>query len=129
MTEADVLRQESVARARDELEGAEALLAAGHPRIALTRAYFAAFHAVRALLFRAGLQPQSHRGVHALFHAHFVRLGTYDSATAAVFARLQKYREEADYSVGFGEDATFVAAELASARALVDRLLADVGAD
>ena len=63
---------------------------------------------------------------HALFHAHFVRDGTYDSATAAVFARLQKYREEADYSVGFGEDAVFVASELANARTFVDRLLGDV---
>lgn len=128
MTESQILEQESVAHARDELAAAEALLAAGHPRVALTRSYFAAFHAVRALLFRAGLQPQSHRGVHALFHAHFVRTGTYDSATAAVLARLQKYREEADYSVGFGEDAAFVTTELASARVLVERLLADLDA-
>lgn len=128
MTEAEILQQESIARARDELEAAEALLAAGHPRVALTRSYFAAFHAVRALLFRAGLQPQSHRGVHALFHAHFVRTGVYDGATAAVLARLQKYREEADYSVGFGEDAAFVAGELAGARVLVERLLADIAA-
>lgn len=125
MTEHDLLRGESVTLARDELAAADALLAAGHPRVALTRTYFAVFHAVRALLYRSGLDPQSHRGVHALFHAHHVRSGAYDTAAAATFARLQRYREDADYAVGFGQDAVFVQRELDEARALVERLLRD----
>lgn len=125
MTEREIQERESVERARDELAAAEALLATKHPRVALTRTYFAVFHAVRALLYRAGFDPQSHRGVHSLFHTHFVRTGSYDAASAATFARLQKYREEADDSVGFGEDPDFVRGELASARELVERLLGD----
>jgi uncharacterized protein (UPF0332 family) len=122
VTEREILAAEGDAHARDELAAAEALLAAGHPRVALTRVYFAAFHAVRALLYRGGFEPQSHRGVHALFHAHYVRGGSVDSGDASIFARLQKYREEADYSVGFGDDASFVARELEAARGLVERV-------
>jgi uncharacterized protein (UPF0332 family) len=123
--ERDVMFSEELARAHDELAAADALLAANHPRVALTRAYFAAFPAVRALLYRGGFDPQSHRGVHALFHAHFVRTGSYDTAAAATFARLQKYREEADYSIAFGEDRLFVERELAAARILVQRVVSD----
>jgi uncharacterized protein (UPF0332 family) len=128
VTEAEILQQESIARARDELEAAEALLAAGHPRVALTRSYFAAFHAVRAQLFRAGLQPQSHRGVHAFFTRTSFGPACTTERRPQCSPGFRKYREEADYSVGFGEDAAFVAGELAGARVLVERLLADIAA-
>lgn len=45
-----------------------------------------------------------------------------DATGASIFARLQKYREEPDDSVGFGDDASFVARELEAARGLVERV-------
>lgn len=57
---------DDLAMAAEELRAAETLLAAGLPHVALTRAYFAVFHAVRARLYAAGLEPRTHSGTHHL---------------------------------------------------------------
>ena len=44
---------------------------------AANRIYYAAFHAVSALLIHQGFNVKSHRGVMALFGAHFVRTGIF----------------------------------------------------
>jgi hypothetical protein len=106
--------------ADEELQGAAALLRAGYPRIALTRAYFAVFHGARALLYAAGFEPRTHAGVQHLFNLHFVRSGRFDAATARLLARLQKYREEADYSRAFVVDAEGAMEELDAARVFVE---------
>jgi len=50
---------EELALAREELSAADHLIAAKLPRVALGRAYFAAFHACRAILYARGLEPLS----------------------------------------------------------------------
>lgn len=111
-----------LALAADELEAAEGLLGLGHPRIALTRTYFAVFHAVRARLFAEGLEPKTHAGVHHLWNLHLVKPGVYDAATSRLLARLQKYREEADYAREFVVDEPGAREELAAAKGLVERI-------
>jgi len=108
--------------ADEELRAADALLAAGLPRIALTRAYFAAFHAVRALLYAEDLAPRSHSGVLHLFNVHVVRAGRVDPGASRLLARLQKFREEADYAQAFVVDEAGAREELDAARALVARM-------
>ena len=76
---------------------AEILLAKGMPRIALSRCYSAVFHAARAKLFSEGLEPRTHAGVQHLLNVHFARTGHFDAAVSRLLARLQKFREEADY--------------------------------
>lgn len=117
-----------VERAREELVAAEHLLDGELPRIAIARVYFAVFHAIRALLYHAGFDPQSHRGVVQLFGLHFVRTGQYDSVALRIVTRLQKFREEADYGEGFSADAAWVRDELTAARVLVDRVLGELAA-
>jgi uncharacterized protein (UPF0332 family) len=51
---------EEIELALEELRVAETLLDAGFYRVALTRAYFAVFHAVRARLYAEGIEPRSH---------------------------------------------------------------------
>lgn len=111
-----------LALADDELEAAEGLLSLGHPRIALTRTYFAVFHAVRARLFSEGLEPKTHAGVHHLWNLHLVKTGVYDPATSRLLARLQKYREEADYAREFVVDEAGAREELEAAKGLVERI-------
>ena len=69
--------REEIELAQEELRAADTLLEAGLHRIALTRAYFAVFHAVRARLYVEGLEPRSHGGAQQLFNLHFVRPGIY----------------------------------------------------
>jgi uncharacterized protein (UPF0332 family) len=115
-----------MARADEELRAAEHLLAHGFARIALTRAYFAAFHAVRALLYARGHEPRTHRGAISLFGQHFVKHGTYPAADGWLLSRLQRFREEADYSDAFVADPALARQELDAARDLVRRIAADL---
>lgn len=108
--------------ADEELRVTDHLLDLGHPRIALVRAYFTVFHAVRARLYAEGLEPRSHGGVQHLWNAHLVKPGIYDPATSRVLARLQKFREEADYARAFVVDDAGAREEIAAARGLVERI-------
>jgi uncharacterized protein (UPF0332 family) len=108
--------------ADEELRAAEHLLQARLGRIALARAYFAVFHAVRARLYAAGLEPRTHGGVQYLWNVHLVRTGLYDAGTSRLLARLQKFREEADYAQAFVVDEAGAREEVEAARGLVERI-------
>jgi uncharacterized protein (UPF0332 family) len=62
-----------------------------------------------------------------LFHLHFVKPGKFDPADARLLARLQKYREEADYSEGFVVDEAGARDEIEAARRLVSEIRARIG--
>jgi uncharacterized protein (UPF0332 family) len=108
-----------LAAANEELRAADALLKIGLARIALTRAYFATFHALRALLYAEDLAPRSHEGVQHLFNLHFVKTGRFEPAVSRLVARLQKFREEADYAQAFVVDQAGAVEEITAARELV----------
>lgn len=106
--------------ADEELRAAEALLADGLPRIAVGRIYFALFHAVRAQLYAEGFEPRTHRGAQHLFNLHFVRTGRFEPATSGLIARLQKFREEADYAPTFLVDVEGARHDLEAARGMIE---------
>lgn len=57
------------------LDQARGLRTLGHPDGVLSRAYYAVFHAARALLVSLGLEIKSHRAVLNQMSDHFVRTG------------------------------------------------------
>jgi len=75
---------------------AEDLRRLGHSAEAVTRYYYACFHAARAALLSLGLEPASHSGVRTLFHQHFVP--AVPNPVARTLGYLQQAREDADYS-------------------------------
>ena len=117
-----------VSLADEELASAESLLEAGFPRVSLTRTYFAAFHAARAILYASGFEPRSHGGVRHLFNLHFVKTARVEPGASRLLARLQKYREEADYSRAFVVDADGAREELEAARAFVGTIRGQIAA-
>ncbi len=108
--------------ADEELRAAEGLLRDGVPRIAIARAYFAVFHALRAQLYAEGFEPRTHGGAQHLFNLHFVRTGRYEPSTSRLIARLQKYREDADYAPAFVVDPRGAREDLDTAREFVARV-------
>jgi uncharacterized protein (UPF0332 family) len=116
-----------VAAARDALRVAEAALALGIRRDAMSRAYYAVFHAARALLLLEGIEPKTHPGVLRMLGEHLLRAGKLDAGFLALFTRLQAYRQASDYGYAFDVDATEVVREIESARTFVDRAAAAVG--
>jgi uncharacterized protein (UPF0332 family) len=113
-----------VEKADASLRAADLCLHAGLFDDAVSRAYYAAFHMVQALLLTLGLESRTHGGAHDLFYVQFVRTGQIAPHVAKRFAALQKFREQADYARAFhftGDDAR---EEVTSARAICVELRA-----
>ena len=118
--------REEFERARACLEEARTLDRAHLPYGAASRAYYAVFHAARALLFSTGIEVQTHRGVAAMIGEHFVKPGALDSAMGRLLSRMQRDREDADYLAGavFTEsDTREMIANAESFLAAVERIL------
>lgn len=112
---------DELTRADTCLAEANTLHGAGLPHGAASRAYYAAFHAARALLFSAGIETKSHRAVVSLVGEHFVRPGRLSPEAGRLLARLQRDREDADYDTG----AVFTATEAASMIGRAQQFVAD----
>jgi hypothetical protein len=112
---------EALTRAREATQAADALLAAGLHRDAVSRAYYATFHYVRALLLARGMESRTHGGAFQLLHREFVRPGLLPSVPGWQLAGLQRSREMADYDSA----AEFSAQEVRSLLALVASFAAD----
>jgi hypothetical protein len=104
----------------DALQAARHLLALGLHNDAVSRAYYAAFHFVRALLLTEGGEPRTHRGVVALLERDFVATGRIEPDVAARLARLQTFRGLADYDARERVSARRAREEVAAAEAVVD---------
>ena len=88
---------EELALASEALGDAETLFREEKLRGAISRGYYALLHGVRALLVARGLEARTHQGAETLFHQHYLRTKDIDAEWGAVFARMQSYRERADY--------------------------------
>lgn len=110
-----------ISSASDPLRVARAALAMGAVRDALSRAYYAAFHAARALVLLQGLEPKTHGGLSRLFNEHVIRTGQLEPRFNLVLSRLQSYRQSSDYAYDFAVGADDAALEIEAAAELVDR--------
>lgn len=76
---------------------AELLLEAGRARGALTRFYYAAFHAACAALLTEGIETTTHASIRSKLSEHFIKPGRLPNDLARLLALLQQLREDADY--------------------------------
>ncbi len=86
-------------RAERAVADARLLLDAGSVLGAVGRAYYAAFHAARAILWSVGLEARTHKGTLSLLRQHFVHSGRLHADQARLVAQLQADREDAEYSL------------------------------
>ena len=118
---------EQLQLANEEPQASEQILRVGFPRIALSIACSAVFHAVRGRLYAEGLEPRTHEGLQHLWNVHLVKAGLYEPATSRLLSRLQKLREEADYAQAFVIDEPGAREEIQAARGLVERIRHELG--
>lgn len=85
--------------ARQKLRVARRLRDSGDHEDAVSRAYYAAFHAAKALLTSAGEQPRAHHGAVTLFNLLFVNTGKVSRRAGRLLANLKDDRESADYEL------------------------------
>lgn len=68
---------------------------------AVTRYYYACFHAARAAVLSRDLEPLTHTGVRTEFARQFVHSGLLARELGRILTALQKEREDADYQRGW----------------------------
>ena len=64
----------------------------------VNRMYYAAFHAVSALLIHSAMQIHTHRGALIAFNKEFVRTGIFTPEEGHLFSQLEGLRERGDYN-------------------------------
>ncbi len=84
-------------RADDCLAQAELLLASSYPGAALSRSYYAMFHAATAALLHRGIERRSHQGIIAAFGQTFAKTGIVDIRFHRYLADAFDLRQESDY--------------------------------
>lgn len=83
--------------AAENLSAAILVAENGLYRNAVTDLYYAAYHAVVALLALQGIETSSHDGVQAMFGLHFVKPGVVDKNAGKYLGNLYHARLTADY--------------------------------
>ena len=79
------------------LEEIKFLLDNGYANTAISRMYYACYHAISALLFLNNIDTRTHKGLRLQFNNHFVKTGKISLDKAKVFARIYERRQESDY--------------------------------
>lgn len=111
-------------RAEQAMLAADALARAGLYNDATSRAYYAVFHAARALLARIDVHPRTHRGVESLLLEHLVVPGKLAKEHLRRFSQVQERRNIADYGTDQSITAEQMTVILADARTFVDAAVA-----
>lgn len=88
-----------IQKAEGKLGVARRLFASGDYEDAVSRAYYAVYHATQALLLTEGQRAETHRGVITLFGLLFVKTGKFNKNLGKFLANLKDDRESGDYEV------------------------------
>ena len=83
-----------IERAREDLDAARLLYDAGNYRIANNRAYYAIFHAMRAVLVFDNFDSSKHSGVIAEFRRRYIKEGTFPTEISKMIGTI---RNASDY--------------------------------
>ena len=84
-------------KAKDCLRAAEYLIELKEYLSVLNRAYYAIFHAVRAILAIDGVDRKKHSGVISYFQQNYVKSGIFDKEYSRVVQDAFEVRQESDY--------------------------------
>ena len=81
----------------ETLETAKLCIDNKHFKDAVNRSYYAAFHAVRAVLAMEKVDFKRHKDVIAYFNKNYVATEIFDKTVGRMLAQLQLKREKSDY--------------------------------
>jgi uncharacterized protein (UPF0332 family) len=87
-------------KARRSLAAARRHIEAGDYDFASSRAYYAAFYAMQAVLLTKSLTPAKHSGVIRAFNQHFIKTGIFPTEFSKSIGWLFSERQTGDYALG-----------------------------
>jgi len=95
--EGSLLAKSEIERAVDELNASKLLQEKGFFFKSVASAYYAIYHASKALLLLKGVVPKTHEGVERMFSLYYIKTEEFDLKVGKVLGRLMKMRQESDY--------------------------------
>ena len=104
------------------LSQADAVAALGIWDVVANRIYYAAFHAVSALLIHDHIEVRSHKGAGLMFGQKYVIPGIFTADDGRLYAKLQDLREKSEYNLVYQSDETEMAPLLEKTRDLISRI-------
>lgn len=87
------------------------------------RLYYAAFHAVSALLINDGHPVGTHQGAVVMLHQHYVKTGVLSKEDGAFYSQLQTLREKADYNCTYYATEEDTAPRIALTEAFIEKVI------
>jgi len=90
------------------------------------RMYYAAFHAVSALLISNAMPVRSHKGAIIVFNKEFVRTGIFTMDEGRLFSQLEGLRERGDYNCFINASEEEIVPLIAPLKALVKKIKSKV---
>ena len=86
-----------IERAKDDLEAAHLLFSAGNYRVANNRAYYAIFHAMRAVLVFDDYDSGKHSGIISEFRKRYIKEGVFPVEISKMIGEAFTIRNASDY--------------------------------
>lgn len=80
-----------------DLKAVQSLITSQDWDVAVNRLYYAAFHAVSALLYQNNIKAKSHSGVKTMLDLHFVKTRRLDIRWGKLYTQLSDERNDSDY--------------------------------
>ncbi len=105
--------------AKDCLKESEILLSADEYKGTANRAYYAAFHAIRAVLILDGFDSKKHSGIIAKFRELYLKTELFDKEISDSISSLFRVRSASDYDDFYVVSKTEASEQLEKARKIV----------
>ena len=86
------------------------------------RLYYAAFHAVSALLINDHHSIGTHQGAVIMLHQYYVKTGLLTKSDGAFYSQLQTLREKSDYNCTYNATEEDTAPRIAQTKQFIDHI-------
>ena len=109
------------------LAQAEAVAALGIWDVVANRIFYAAFHAVSALLINDHYEVRSHKGAGLMFGQKYVIPGIFSADDGRLYAKLQDLREKSDYNLVYQSNEEEMSPLIEKTRDLIEQIKNKLG--
>ena len=109
-----------IERSKEDLDAAHLLFDNGNYRIANNRAYYAIFHAMRAVLVYDNFDSSKHSGIIAEFRRRYIKAGVFPDKISKMIGSAFTIRNSSDYDDMFIVSKSDTEEQLANADYIYD---------
>ena len=110
-------------KARKTFAETEVLRAAGLWNNLAGRLYYAAFHAVSALLINDHHSVGTHQGAVIMFHQYYIKPGILPKEDGTFYSQLQTMREKSDYNCTYNATEEDIVPKIERTGEFIDKVL------